>query len=191
MLLGGESSNAFAAPVEALIATLQHPLSLLSQLKSTDQDANAGAGTSQSDQSAHHFRSPVTSPAGAERGRASTFNMLTRNSGASASTGWRQNLYTDHIDANVLCHCLQGLERQGVNTSDNALVRHNLVVFRNGDSAMQVSEGSICPFEFSMLLGRSNTRQSPHWPQPRQLAAGIRCSSIHRRRWAMQARLLG
>ena len=146
MVQGGEPSNAFAASLKALIASLRHPLSLLSQLSFTDQEPDAEAETLQSDQSAHHFRSPVTLPAGAERGRASTFSVLTRKSlmPVPLQAGERQNLYTDHVDANVSCHCLQGLERQGVNISDNALVRHNLVVFRNGDSAMQVSEASIC-----------------------------------------------
>ena len=80
-----------------------------------------------------------------------------------AGAGEKQVLYTDHVDSEVTCHCLQGLERQGVTISDNALVRHNLVVFRNGDSAMQVSMDLTCLLQpFGMQLGRPNTQQSPH-----------------------------
>ena len=72
--------------------------------------------------------------------------MVTFDFGGFACRGWREaGFHTEAADPEVSCHCLQGLERQGVNISDNALVRHNLVVFRNGDSAMQVSKGFHLP----------------------------------------------
>ena len=92
----------------------------------------------------------LTARAGERQGFSvpSNLSVLTPKSGATASTGRREaGLYTDHIASEVSGHCLQGLERQGVNISDNALVRHNLVVFRNGDSAMQVSTDFACLFK--------------------------------------------
>lgn len=49
----------------------------------------------------------------------------------------RQKLYTTCSAAS--CFCMQALEQRGISPEGSDLIRHNLVVFREGEGALQVA----------------------------------------------------